>query len=68
METQDIRIARLEGKVQAIDTAQTAMLSKLDTVTAHQSKIIELVKSLVQDVTDIKDRLDSRPIGFVQGD
>lgn len=37
--TQDIRIARLEGKVQTLEDVQTAMLNKLDVLIANQDEL-----------------------------
>jgi len=75
MTTRDIRIARLEGKVQTIEDVQMAILSKLDTVIANQDalqanqvKLIGLIEVIMQELADIKSRVYGRPMGFIQDD
>ena len=75
MTTRDIRIARLEGKVQTIEDVQMAMLSKLDTVIANQDelranqvKLLDMIEVIIQELADIKSRVSGRPIGFIQDD
>lgn len=92
MLTQDIRIVRLEGKVQTLDDVQTLMLNQLETVLANQEEmkasldelkanqnelkanqdklianqkdlratqdaLIDMVKMIIQDLADIKDKM-----------
>lgn len=85
MLTQDIRIVRLEGKVQTLDDVQTLMLNQLETVLANQEEmkasqeemkasleelkdnqkdlratqdaLIGMVKMIIQDLADIKDKM-----------
>ena len=71
MATRDIRITRLEGRVQTLEDTQGAMLDKMDIVIANQDelkanqvKIIELIQTLMLDVADLKDRVIGRPLGF----
>ncbi len=75
MTTRDIRIARLEGKVQTIEDVQMAMLSKLDTVIANQDelranqvKLLDMIEVIIQELADIKSRVSGRPIGFIRDD
>lgn len=82
MATQDIRITRLEGRVQTLEDVQDAILDKLDIVIANQDelktsqdelkanqvKIVGLIQALMQDVADIKARVIGRPMGFAPGD
>lgn len=71
MATRDIRITRLEGRVQVLVDTQGAMLDKMDVLIANQAKleanqvkIIELIQTLMLDVADLKDRVIGRPMGF----
>ena len=71
-DTRDIRITRLEGRVETLEDVQGAMLDKMDVLIANQSelkanqvKIIELIQALALDVADLKDRVIGRPMGFV---
>ena len=71
-DTRDIRITRLEGRVQVLVDTQGAMLDKMDVLIANQSelkanqvKIIELIQTLALEVADLKDRIIGRPMGFV---
>ena len=75
MATQDIRITRLEGRVQTLEDVQGAMLDKMDVLIANQDelkanqvKIVGLIQALMQDVADIKARVIGRPMGFAPGD
>lgn len=74
-DTRDIRITRLEGRVQVLVDTQGAMLDKMDVLIANQKelkanqvKIVELIQALMQDVADIKARVIGRPMGFAPGD
>lgn len=71
MATRDIRITRLEGRVQVLVDTQGAMLDKMDVLIANQAKleanqvkIIELIQTLMLDVADLKDRVIGRPMGI----
>ena len=78
-DTRDIRITRLEGRVQVLENVQSAMLDKLDVLIANQARleanqarleanqvrIIELIQALALEVADLKDRIIGRPMGFV---
>ena len=71
-DTRDIRITRLEGRVQVLVDTQGAMLDKMDVLIANQSelkanqvRIIELLQALALEVADLKDRIIGRPMGFV---
>ena len=71
-DTRDIRITRLEGRVETLQDVQDAMLDKMDVLIANQAKleanqvkIIELIQTLMLDVADLKDRVIGRPMGFV---
>ena len=71
-DTRDIRITRLEGRVQVLVDTQGAMLDRMDVLIANQSelkanqvRIIELIQTLALDVADLKDRVIGRPMGFV---
>ncbi len=75
MAIRDIRVTRLEGRVQTIEDAQSAVLDQLDTVVANQDelkanqvKIIELIHALMQDIADIKAHVIGRPMGFAPRD
>ena len=70
-DTRDIRITRLEGRVQVLVDTQGAMLDKMDVLIANQSelkanqvRIIELLQALALEVADLKDRIIGRPMGF----
>ena len=64
-DTRDIRITRLEGRVETLENVQGVILDKLDVLIANQSKLIALVQELAVDVAVIKDRVIGRPMGFV---
>ena len=78
-DTRDIRITRLEGRVQVLENVQSAMLDKMDVFIANQNemradlvrleanqvRIIELIQALTLEVADLKDRIIGRPMGFV---
>ena len=78
-DTRDIRITRLEGRVQVLENVQGAILDKLDVLIANQARleanqarleanqvrIIELIQALTLEVADLKDRIIGRPMGFV---
>ena len=78
-DTRDIRITRLEGRVQVLVDTQGAMLDKMDVLIANQArleanqarleanqvKIIEILQALALEVADLKDRIIGRPMGFV---
>ena len=78
-DTRDIRITRLEGRVETLQDVQDAMLDKMDVLIANQGKlkanqarleanqvrIIELIQALALDIADLKDRVIGRPMGFV---
>ena len=56
-DTRDIRITRLEGRVQVLEDVQGAMLDKMDVLIANQNKIIELIQALKLEVADLKARV-----------
>ena len=82
MATRDIRITRLEGRVQTLEDVQGAMLDKMDVFIANQKemkadlvrleanqvRIIELIQALALEIADLKDRVIGRPMGFAPGD
>ena len=78
-DTRDIRITRLEGRVETLEDVQGAMLDKMDIFIANQNemradlarleanqvRIIELIQALALEIADLKDRVIGRPMGFV---
>ena len=77
-DTRDIRITRLEGRVETLQDVQGAMLDKMDVFIANQNemradlarleanqvRIIELIQALALEIADLKDRVIGRPMGF----
>lgn len=77
-DTRDIRITRLEGRVETLQDVQDAMLDKMDVLIANQNKmkanqeemksdlvkVIDLLQALTLEVADLKDRVIGRPMGF----
>lgn len=78
-DTRDIRITRLEGRVETLQDVQGAILDMMDVLIANQKrleanqdemksdlvKVIDLLQALTLEVADLKDRIIGRPMGFV---
>ncbi len=59
MLTQDIRIVRLEGKVQTLDDVQTLMLNQLETVLANQEEMKASLDELKANQKDLRATQDA---------